>query len=32
TKYLSNYLGWRRMVERQGDEVSPFQVMAAALA
>lgn len=32
TKYPSNYLGWRRMVERQGDEESQLEVMAAALA
>ena len=28
----TKYLGWRRMLERQADDVSPFQVMAAVLA
>ena len=23
TKYLASYLGWRRMIEREGDDLSP---------
>jgi len=32
TKYLPNYLGWRRMFEREGDNISPQRCLLAALA
>jgi transposase-like protein len=32
TKYLPNYLGWRRMFEREGDRVSAQRCLLAALA
>jgi len=32
TKYLPNYLGWRRMFEREGDTISPQRCLLAALA
>lgn len=31
TKYLPNYLGWRRMLERYGSSISPQFCMAEAL-
>jgi transposase-like protein len=31
TKYLPNYLGWRRMFEREGDNISPQRCLLAAL-
>jgi len=32
TKYLPNYLGWRRMFEREGDTISAQRCLLAALA
>lgn len=32
TKYLPHYLGWRRMVDRRGGDVSPLTVLLAAAA
>jgi hypothetical protein len=32
TKYLPNYLGWRRMAERHGDGPPPLDVLSAVLA
>ncbi len=29
--YLESYLGWRRMIEREGDRITPRQCIAAAL-
>jgi len=31
TKYLHNYLGWRRMLERENKELSPHSILFAAL-
>ena len=31
TKYLDSYLGWRRMIERMGDNLTPLAAIAAAL-
>lgn len=31
TKYLANYLGWRRMLERAGSAISPAVVLRAAM-
>lgn len=31
TKYLANYLGWRRMIEREGDALSPTRCIVNAL-
>lgn len=31
TKYLPNYLGWRRMLERVGSRLSPIRVFTMAL-
>ena len=30
TKYLENYLGWRRELERWGDQITPGVVLQAA--
>lgn len=30
TKYLDSYLGWRRMIERGGENLDPFAVISAA--
>jgi hypothetical protein len=30
SKYLENYLGWRRMIERDGDRLTPCHALAAA--
>jgi transposase-like protein len=30
--YLASYLGWRRMIERQGDRITPRNCFAGALA
>jgi transposase-like protein len=32
TKYLPSYLGWRRMIERDGDRLTPRRSIACALA
>jgi transposase-like protein len=32
TKYLPSYLGWRRMFEREGDDIGPRRCLLAALA
>jgi transposase-like protein len=32
TKYLPNYLGWRRMFEREGDNIAAQRCLLAALA
>jgi transposase-like protein len=32
TKYLASYLGWRRMVDRDGDDASPAHYLLAAAA
>ena len=32
TKYLPNYLGWQRMVDRHGDGPPSLGVLSAALA
>lgn len=32
TKYLRSYLGWRRMFEREGDDISARRCLLAALA
>ena len=32
TKYLPNYLGWRRMFEREGDNITAQRCLLAALA
>jgi len=31
TKYLHNYLGWRRMLERKNKDLSPHSILFAAL-
>lgn len=31
TKYLPNYLGWRRMIERSGDTLTPIRTLIMAL-
>lgn len=31
TKYLATYLGWRRMIEREGDALSPMRCIVNAL-
>ena len=31
TKYLQNYLGWRRMLEKSGGKLSPESCLAAAI-
>ena len=31
TKYLKSYLGWRRMIEREGDRLTPQRSFACAL-
>lgn len=31
TRYLENYLGWRRMIERQADSLSPQSILSTAL-
>lgn len=31
TKYLKSYLGWRRMIEREGDHLTPRRSIACAL-
>jgi len=31
TQYLPNYLGWRRLLEKQGSELTPQRYLAAAL-
>ena len=31
TRYLSNYLGWRRMLEHGGDMLAPLEVLSMAL-
>lgn len=31
TRYLGNYLGWRRMIERHDREISPADLLRAAL-
>ena len=31
TRYLENYLGWRRMIERQTQPLSPQLILSAAL-
>jgi len=30
TKYLENYLGWRRGLERWGEQITPCAVLQAA--
>lgn len=32
SKYLANYLGWRRMIEREGDRLTPHHLIAQAIA
>ncbi len=32
SKYLPSYLGWRRMIERNGDRLTPRHCMAGAMA
>ena len=32
TKYLPNYLGWRRLFEREGDNITAQRCLLAALA
>lgn len=32
SKYLASYLGWRRMIERDGDRLTPRHVIALAAA
>jgi hypothetical protein len=31
SKYLDSYLGWRRMIERDGDRLTPHHAIAEAL-
>ena len=31
SKYLASYLGWRRMIERDGDRMTPRHCIAEAL-
>ena len=31
TKYLPNYLGWRRLLEKQGSELTSQRYLAAAI-
>ncbi|MNY75686.1 hypothetical protein D3C86_2150390 [compost metagenome] len=31
TKYLANYLGWRRLLERYGSEINPLICMRESL-
>ncbi|MDT4848061.1 IS1595 family transposase ISPsta1 [compost metagenome] len=31
TKYLANYLGWRRLLERYGDDINPLICMRESL-
>ena len=32
TKYLDNYLGWRRMIARDGDDLPAERWLCAAVA
>ncbi|MAI44999.1 MAG: IS1595 family transposase, partial [Hyphomicrobiaceae bacterium TMED74] len=32
SKYLSSYLGWRRMIERDGERLTPRQCLAGAMS
>ncbi|MEJ2125480.1 MAG: IS1595 family transposase, partial [Alphaproteobacteria bacterium] len=32
TKYLDSYLGWRRLFEREGDQMTAQRCFLAALA
>jgi transposase-like protein len=32
TKYLANYLGWRRLLERYGNEVNPLIILKESLS
>ena len=32
TKYLDSYLGWRRMIDREGDDATPAHYLMAAVA
>jgi hypothetical protein len=31
TKYLNNYLGWRRGIERWGEQITPCVILQAAM-
>jgi predicted house-cleaning NTP pyrophosphatase (Maf/HAM1 superfamily) len=31
TKYLNNYMGWRRVIERWGEQVTPCVILQAAM-
>ncbi len=31
TKYLNNYLGWRREIERWGEQITPCVILQAAM-
>jgi len=31
TKYLENYLGWRRGLERWGEQITPSVILQAAV-
>lgn len=31
SKYLPSYLGWRRMIERDGDALTPRHCLAGAM-
>ena len=31
TRYLDNYLGWWRMIDRMGETLTPLTCIAAAL-
>jgi hypothetical protein len=31
SKYLPSYLGWRRMIERDGDRLTPRHCLASAI-
>jgi hypothetical protein len=31
SKYLASYLGWRRMIERDGDRLTPRHALAMAI-
>ena len=32
TKYLDSYLGWRRMIDRDGEDATPGHYLMAAVA
>ena len=31
SKYLTSYLGWRRLIEREGENLTPIRHLAGAI-